>query len=101
MPPSYPTRRSAERYPATVVFNCAHGAGGMIAACVYHDLKAEAGLPTPVALAIGLLVRAPLVGLGLGRTMRSFRGAAPGTTLTVTIARTILLLGVAQYLFQA
>src|SRR3546814_14170704 len=33
--------------------------------------------------------------------MRSFRGAAPGTTLTVTIALTILLIGVAQYLFQA
>src|SRR3546814_6350243 len=73
----------------------------MIAAFVYHDLKAEAGLPTPVALAIVLLVLAPLVGLGLERTMRSFRGAAPGTTLTVTIALTILLIGVAQYLFQA
>src|SRR3546814_13883275 len=73
----------------------------MIAAFVYHDLEAEAGLPTPVALAIVLLVLAPLVGLGLERTMRSFRGAAPGTTLTVTIALTILLIGVAQYLFQA
>ncbi len=33
--------------------------------------------------------------------MRSFRGAPPGTTLTVTIALTILLIGVIQYLFQA
>src|SRR3546814_514270 len=88
-------------YTTTGVFNFAHGAVGMIAAFVYHDLKAEAGLPTPVALAIVLLVLAPLVGLGLERTMRSFRGAAPGTTLTVTIALTILLIGVAQYLFQA
>jgi branched-chain amino acid transport system permease protein len=33
--------------------------------------------------------------------MRSFRGAPPGTTLTVTIALTILLIGVVQYTVQS
>ena len=43
-----------------------------------------------------LLVVAPLMGLVLERIMRSFRGAPPGTSLTVTIALTILLIGVIQ-----
>ena len=41
------------------------------------------------------------MGLLLERVMRSFRGAAPGTALTVTIALTILLIGVIQAGFQA
>src|SRR5690606_991353 len=41
------------------------------------------------------------VGLVMERILRSFRGAPPGTTLTVTIAVTILLIGVVQYLFQS
>ena len=41
------------------------------------------------------------MGLVLERIMRSFRGAPPGTTLTVTIALTILLIGVVQYTLQS
>jgi branched-chain amino acid transport system permease protein len=88
-------------YTTTGVFNFAHGAVGMIAAFVYYQLKVEVGLPLPVALLIVLGVLAPLMGLLLERVMRSFRGAPPGTTLTVTIALTILLIGVAQYVYQS
>jgi branched-chain amino acid transport system permease protein len=88
-------------YTTTGVFNFAHGAVGMIAAFVYFQLKVEVGLPVPVALVLVLGVLAPVVGLLLERIMRSFRGAAPGTTLTVTIALTILLIGVAQYAYQS
>ena len=41
------------------------------------------------------------MGLVSERIMRSFRGAPPGTTLTVTIALTILLIGVVQYTLQS
>ncbi len=88
-------------YTTTGVFNFAHGAVGMIAAFVYYQLKVEVGLPVPIALLLVLGVLAPVVGLVLERVMRSFRGAAPGTTLTVTIALTILLIGIAQYLYQS
>jgi branched-chain amino acid transport system permease protein len=88
-------------YTTTGVFNFAHGAVGMIAAFVCYQLEVEVGLPLPLALLIVLGVLAPVMGLLLERVMRSFRGAAPGTTLTVTIALTILLIGVAQYVYQS
>jgi len=88
-------------YTTTGVFNFAHGAVGMISAFVYYQLSEEVGLPAPLAVLIVLGVMAPVVGLLLERVMRSFRHAAPGTTLTVTIALTILLIGVAQYAYQA
>lgn len=88
-------------YTTTGVFNFAHGAVGMLSAFVYYELNVEMDVPTPLALLIVLGVLAPLVGLVMERILRSFRGAPPGTTLTVTIAVTILLIGVVQYLFQS
>ncbi len=88
-------------YTTTGVFNFAHGGVGMVAAFAYYELKVSAGLPVPLALLMVLGVLAPLMGLLLERIMRSFRNAPPGTTLTVTIALTILLIGVIQYLYQS
>ncbi|MGQ0432857.1 MAG: ABC transporter permease [Microthrixaceae bacterium] len=88
-------------YTTTGVFNFAHGAVGMVSAFVYHQLRVDLGLPTPLAMLLVLGVFAPLVGLALERTMRSFRNAPAGTTLTVTIGLTILLIGVVQYLYQS
>ena len=88
-------------YTTTGVFNFAHGAVGMVAAFLYWQLKVDMDVPVPVALALVLLVFAPLMGLLLERIMRSFRGAPPGTTLTVTIALTILMIGIIQYTFPA
>ena len=88
-------------YTTTGVFNFAHGAVGMLCAFLFYGLRVEMGLPTPISLVLILGVVAPLIGLLLERIMRSFRGAAPGTTLTVTIALTILLIGVVQYTLQS
>lgn len=88
-------------YTTTGVFNFAHGAVGMVSAFLFYNLRTEIGLPAPIGLLVVLGVVAPLVGLMLERIMRSFRGAPPGTTLTVTIALTILLIGVVQYSLQS
>ncbi|HJR26355.1 MAG TPA: ABC transporter permease [Acidimicrobiales bacterium] len=88
-------------YTTTGVFNFAHGAVGMAAAFLYYQVHVEWDVPTPFALAAILLVYAPLMGLLLERIMRSFRGAPPGTALTVTIGLTILLIGVIQATYQA
>ncbi len=87
-------------YTTTGVFNFAHGAVGMVGAYVYWQLRVDMGLPTPVALLLVIGVFGPLVGIVLERIMRSFKDAAPGTTLTVTIAITLLLIGVVQYFYQ-
>ena len=86
-------------YTTTGVFNFAHGAVGMFAAYLYFQLRVQNGLPTPVAMVVVVGIVGPLVGLALERVMRSFKDAPPGTTLTVTIALTILLIGLAQTIF--
>src|SRR5687767_3677849 len=88
-------------YTTTGVFNFAHGAVGMVCAFSYHALRVDAGVPTPLAALIVIAILAPAIGLVFERILRSFRGAPPGTTLTVTIALTILLIGVAQTAFQS
>lgn len=88
-------------YTTTGVFNFAHGGVGMVSAFLFYQLRTEIGLPAPLGLLIVLGLFAPLVGLALERVMRSFRGAPPGTTLTVTIALTILLIGLVQYTLQS
>jgi branched-chain amino acid transport system permease protein len=89
-------------YTTTGVFNFAHGAVGMVAAYVFWDLDVNlnnGSLPTPAAFLITLVVVAPLLGLLFERIMRSFRGSSPATTLTVTIALTVMLIGVIQSVF--
>ena len=88
-------------YTTTGVFNFAHGAVGMVCAFLFYGLRTEMGLGVPLSLLLILGIVAPLIGLLFERVMRSFRGAAPGTTLTVTIAITILLIGIVQYTLQS
>lgn len=87
-------------YTVTGVFNFSHGAIGMICAFVYYQLRVEQGFPTPLAILIVVGVLAPLMGLVLERLMRRFQGTDPTTSLVVTIALTVGLLGLAQQLFD-
>src|SRR5437867_1312603 len=75
-------------YTTTGVFNFAHGAIGMLGAFTYWQLKVDWGLPTPLAVAIVLLVIAPLFGAGVvlfrtraGVTMRATVDDRPLVTL--------------------
>lgn len=87
-------------YTVTGVFNFAHGAVGMLAAFVYFELRVRRGLPTPIALTLVVFVMAPLMGLVAERLLRRFQGADYATSLVVTIALTVGLLGVATRAFD-
>jgi branched-chain amino acid transport system permease protein len=86
-------------YTVTGVFNFAHGAVGMVAAFAYFELRVTHDVPTPLALALIVLVLAPLTGLLAELLLRRFRGSSYATSLVVTIALTIGLLGFAQKVF--
>lgn len=86
-------------YTTTGVFNFAHGAVGMVAAYVYYTLRVDVGVPTPLAVAAVLVVLAPAVGLFLEVLLRPFRGAPATTSIVVTIALTVLLIGAVQFLY--
>jgi branched-chain amino acid transport system permease protein len=87
-------------YTVTGVFNFAHGAVGMLAAFVYFELRVEHGMPTPLALLVVVLVFAPLMGLVAEKLLRRFQGADFATSLVVTVALTVGLLGLAQQVFD-
>lgn len=87
-------------YTVTGVFNFAHGAVGMLAAFIYFDLRVQHGVPTPIALLIVVVLLAPMMGLGAERLLRRFAGADFATSLVVTVALTVGLLGLAQKLFD-
>ncbi|HVX17197.1 MAG TPA: ABC transporter permease [Acidimicrobiales bacterium] len=83
-------------YATTGVFNFAHGAVGMAAGYAYYSLTVQHGLPTVPALLIVVFVLAPLLGLVLERVMRSFADSSIQTSIVVTIALTVMLIGIAQ-----
>ena len=87
-------------YTTTGVFNFAHGAVGMIAAFTYYWLRVDHGWPTPLAIVAVVFVLAPVLGLAAERLLRRFQGADYATSLVVTVALTIALLGVSQKLFD-
>ncbi len=86
-------------YTVTGVFNFAHGAIGMIAAFVYYELRVRRGIPTPIAILFVVFVFAPLMGVVVERLLRRFRGADYATSLVVTVALTVGLLGFATQFF--
>src|SRR5581483_10172042 len=88
-------------YATTGVFNFAHGAVGMMAAYLYFGLTAQHGMPTLPALVLSILVFGPLVGLLLERVIRSFHDVAMQTTIVVTIALMVLVIGDAQKVWPA
>ena len=87
-------------YTVTGVFNFAHGAVGMLAAFCYFELRVRHNVPTPIAIIVVVLIGAPLFGLAAERLLRRFQGADFATSLMVTIALTLTLLGVAQRAFD-
>jgi len=87
-------------YNVTGVFNFAHGAVGMLAAFAYYELRVEHDLPTVVAILIVVFVLGPISGLAAERLLRRFRGADFGSSLVVTIALTVGLLGLGQKIWD-
>jgi branched-chain amino acid transport system permease protein len=89
-------------YTTTRVFNLAHGAISMVMAFVYWQLTQSAHLPTWAAIALVLLVIAPLVGVLIDRVVARNLGDAPVSVgLVVTIGLFVLLVGIAQQVWPA
>src|SRR4051794_34521146 len=87
-------------YTVTGVFNFAHGAVGMLAAFIYFELRVRHDVPTPLAVILVVFVLAPAMGYVAERLLRRFQGADYGTSLVVTIALTVGLLGIAMQVFD-
>jgi branched-chain amino acid transport system permease protein len=86
-------------YTTTGIFNFAHGAVGMLAAFSYWQLL-DWGLPAAVAVAVVLLVLAPLFGVLVEVVaMRGLRDAPETSRLVVSVALLAAALGLAIWLW--
>jgi branched-chain amino acid transport system permease protein len=82
-------------YTTSGVFNFSHGAIGMIMAFVYWQLRVQEHWPAPFAIAITLLVIAPVLGVILQWALiKRININDAGLTLVVTLAVMVMLMGV-------
>jgi branched-subunit amino acid ABC-type transport system permease component len=87
-------------YTTTGIFNFSHGAIGMMGAFLYWQLRFEWGWPAPVALAVVLLVAAPLFGVFIEAViMRNLQGTSEATRLVVSISLLAGLIGLANWIW--
>ena len=83
-------------YTTSGVFNFAQGAVGMIAAFAYWEMVANHHVPALVAIALILLVGAPLAAAVVERLlMRRLHGASAERPIMVTLGLLVILTGVA------
>jgi branched-chain amino acid transport system permease protein len=87
-------------YTTTGVFNFAHGAAGMLAAFGYWQLTVGWGWPVPAALAVVLLVLAPLFGLAVELMVRPVQRLGEAERLVVTVALLSGLIAVARWIWD-
>jgi len=81
-------------YRTTGLFNFAHGAIGMTVGFAWYELRADLHIPTFPAIAIALLVVAPLMGLVVDRLLfRSLSEASQASKIVVSLGLLTLLQG--------
>jgi branched-subunit amino acid ABC-type transport system permease component len=87
-------------YTTSGVFNFAHGAIGMFATFIFHQLRVEAGWPTWLAVAVAVLVVAPIMGVVVDRVLLTrLEGASPATYVVVALGLLVALQSTAVAIF--
>ena len=89
-------------YTTSGIFNFAQGAFGMLGAFAYWQLRYDWGWPAPIALAVILLVVAPLFGAVVERViMRGLEGVSEITSTVVTIGLLAMAIGIANIVWPS
>ena len=87
-------------YTTSGVFNFAHGAVGMFATYIFYSLRVNADLPTPLAVAVAVLVVAPLLGVLIDRLLlRRLEGATAATYVVASLGLLVALQGLAVAIY--
>ena len=88
-------------YTTTGIFNWAHGAIGMVCAFAYWQMSIGWGWPTLVSILVCLFVLAPAIGIVIeASVMRRLEGVSEASKLVVTLAIALMLLGLAQWIWN-
>jgi branched-chain amino acid transport system permease protein len=87
-------------YTTTGTFNFAQGAMAMVGAFAYWQFHVDWGWPVPVALAVSILVVAPVLGLLVARLMRGIETTSETVRIVATLGLLLGLLGAVQYIWD-
>jgi branched-chain amino acid transport system permease protein len=88
-------------YTTTGIFNWAHGAIGMVCAYAYWQMSIGWGWPTLLSMLLCLFVVAPVIGIAIeAAVMRRLEGVSEASKLVVTLAIALMLLGLAQWIWD-
>ncbi len=88
-------------YTTTGIFNFSHGAIGMLGAFCYWEFRFAMGWPAPLALALVLLVLAPLFGALLELIVfRGLQGTSDAVKLVVTVSLLFSMIGLANWIWK-
>jgi branched-chain amino acid transport system permease protein len=88
-------------YTTSGIFNIAHGAIGMVMAFIFWSLVVPGHINSGLALALVVLVLAPLAGALIERlVIRRVPVANVTVTLVITVGLTLILIGVAQQIWK-
>src|SRR5687767_1772175 len=83
-------------YRASRVLNLAHGAMAMIPPYIVYTLVTNLGIPTPIAVVLGI-ISGGLLGLGIERIfIRTLRGESTTAQTVGTVAALGLLIAIAS-----
>ena len=82
-------------YKTSGVFNFAHGAIGTVAAYAFFELRTNAGLPWPLAVALAVAGIGVLSGLGLERLARRLAGVDTALKVVATVGVLVAVQGLA------
>ncbi|HVW35633.1 MAG TPA: ABC transporter permease [Acidimicrobiia bacterium] len=87
-------------YTTSGVFNFAHGAIGMFATFIFYELRVDAGWPTGLAVAVAVLVVAPVLGVVVDRVLLTrLEGASAATYVVVSLGLLVALQSAAVAIF--
>lgn len=87
-------------YTTSGVFNFAHGAVGMFSTYIFYSLRVDVGLPTALAVAVAVLIVAPLFGIFIDRILlRQLYGASEATYVVASLGLLVALQGLAVAIY--
>jgi len=86
-------------YKTSGIFIFAHGAVAAACTFCFYELRTVRGLPWPLALAVAVLVFAPLVGLVIERIGRSLQHADSASRIVATVGLLLAVQGATELMY--
>ncbi|HEV8623690.1 MAG TPA: ABC transporter permease [Acidimicrobiia bacterium] len=86
-------------YRTSGVFNFSHGAIASAGAYLFYEMHDRHGIPWPIAMAVGVLILGPAMGVVLELIGRRLAGATAALRVVATVGMLLIVLGLATIIY--